>query len=308
MAIGAARAARSHSARAFLAGIVLATLTALVANGCEGGKKAAPAPLRLTIIGLLSAEVVERDADALAVFFGGLWGRPVVIVPAGHAAKIATDLEAGKLDVAIFSPLRFVIARREIPALQPLARIVLDGVESYRGVIISRREAGPKDLEGLRGTRVCWVATSSTSGYLYPRAVVRAKGLEPNEIFTDAIFTGGHQDSIEALLANKCDVAATFPKAYQRYGKGIPPDAFNEIAFTEPIPFDPIVARPGLDPETVAVIRDGLLGAVIDQQELPPGLAMKKLSGFLAASLTDYEEVRRVLEQELAARPVEKPF
>jgi len=292
------------------ASVVVAALALGVATGaCKRPPSADPAPYRLSITGLMSPAKVSQEKDALERYFGELWGGVVEVSADRDAPRVAVQLAKGELDLAIFSPLRFVIARREVPALEPFARILLDGTENYRGVIVTRQQNGSTSLEALRGKRVCWVATSSTSGFLYPRALMRKQGIDPDSHFSEALYTGNHQDSLRALLEERCDVAATFPAAYERYGGDLASDAFVPIATTELIPFDPIVARPGFPPERVAALRGALLESRPADSELPPSLRLKALSGYVGATVDDYEEVRRVLAEELAARaPPEAPF
>ncbi len=285
-----------------------AFILSLAAGACKPTESADPAPLRLSITGLMSPAKVSEEKAALERYFGELWGGAVEVSAERDAPRVAVQLAKGELDLAIFSPLRFVIARREVPALEPFARILLGGTGSYRGVIVTRKNGGPTSLEALRGKRVCWVATSSTSGFLYPRALMRKQGIDPDTHFSEAMYTGNHQDSLRALVEKRCDVAATFPAAYERYGEDLPSDAFLPIATTELIPFDPIVARPDLPAERVAALREALLQSRPPDAELPPSLRLKALSGYVGAGIDDYEEVRRVLAEELAARAAEAPF
>lgn len=288
-------------------------LVATLALGCQRAEDQSTAsnirsPLRLTISGLLTPEVIARDADDLNRYFGELWSRPVRVTSVRDPVLAATQLARGELDVALFSPLRFVIARREVPALNPLARIVLDGVESYKGVLLTRRDAGLESLAALRGKRVCWTSTSSTSGYLYPRALLRKRGLDPDELFSETLFTGSHSESLQALVDERCDVAATYPVAYTRDFKGAPPDTFVPLVTTAPIPYDPIVVRPDLDAASVAAMLEAMLEAEKRDLILPAELRLRKLNRYLPASLSDYEEVAHVLADELAAREPEQPF
>jgi len=293
--------------RLALAGLATLVVACQRADTPDPGTEARP-PLRLTISGLLSPEVIARDAADLNRYFGELWSRPVSVTSVRDPALAATQLAGGQLDAALFSPLRFVIARREVPRLMPMARIVLDGVEFYKGVLVTLRDGGPKSLGALRGKRVCWTSTSSTSGYLYPRALLRERGFDPDEIFSETHFTGSHEESLRALIGEQCDVAATYPVAYTRDFKGAAPDTFIAIAATSPIPYDPLVMSPRLDPAEVATLRAATYTGAKRGLTLPAELELRKLSRYQPASFSNYEEVARVLADELAAHKPEQPF
>jgi phosphate/phosphite/phosphonate ABC transporter binding protein len=192
------------------------------------------------------------------------------------------DLEKLVLDraieVGIFSPLSYVKAKGGGLNAVPIATVTRRGSPTYLGYLIVRSADGPHQLGELRGKPIAWVSKSSTSGYLYPRALLRHKGLledgeSPDDFFGKPLFAGDHKAAILSLYDGDSDVAAVggpfvddgrlnplTAKLGEKGGRA----ALRVIAKTERIPNDCIVVRDDLARGLAKVLREALLSLAHD--------------------------------------------
>ena len=137
------------------------------------------------------------------------------------------------------------------------------GETSYSAVVVVRR-GGPKRLEDLSRLRVAWVAQESAAGYVVPRAHLASVGLDPRTFFAAEAFYGTHYAVVDAVVAGRADVGATFCTLTARgerivtggwtdaTGRSVRP--VEVVTTLGPIPNDALVASPRLSGELTASI------------------------------------------------------
>lgn len=279
-----------------------ALITALLLAGIVGSlpsctEDRGPQPVRFAIMGHVDSETIHKEGIALHTHLEKMLGRSVSVQILGDYAQAQGYIAGAEADFAILSPLAYVMIKETVPAVELLARVVAAGSPSYDGAIIARAGSGFTDIEALRGKRICWVSTSSTSGYLYPRIFLRSKGLDPQAFFASSTLTGSHVASLRALQNGECDAAATYTAALDNAAAvGIPPSTFEVITRTGEIPLDPVVARPGLAAELKQRVRDALLAMdPATDNHLANVRSFLRWEGFIAVGDADYDVIREAL-------------
>ena len=248
--------------------------------------------LRVGVFRHLTLDSTGQDAAAFPDALARALGRDVETVWIEGRFEGFAALAAGKLDLTVLDARSFVGASARTPGLDLLATTLVDGAASYHGVIVARAGRGPATLEALRGRTLCWVSPMSKSGYLFPRALLRQRGLDPDRAFGRVVYTGDHIASMQAVLAGECDAAAVGKYALGRGdAHGLATKELAVLASTEAIPYDAIVARPGLP----ARDRAALVGALL---ALRPTGALGRVTGFSRANPADYDALRRLLANE----------
>lgn len=133
-------------------------------------------------------------------------GRPVVVELASTYEALEAELAAGRVDMAWATA-------DQCDVLAPRARAVLRAVRSgscqYRAALVCRADE-PLTLETLQGKRVAWATPRSAGGYLLPMRFLEARGLRPNELFSEQRFLGAYRKALTAVLAGEADMAAVF--------------------------------------------------------------------------------------------------
>jgi phosphonate transport system substrate-binding protein len=85
-----------------------------------------------------------------------------------------------------------------------------------------RADSGITSLEQMRGRTMAWADPNSASGYLIPRAAMRAQGINPESFFGRSGFAGGHEQAIVAVLGRQFDAGVTWAS-----GVGDPAEGFS---------------------------------------------------------------------------------
>lgn len=87
------------------------------------------------------------------------------------------------------------------------------GSNFYAGQFIVRADSGIESLDDLVGTTICYVDPTSTSGYIIPRIMLAANGVDPDADFEQSIEAGSHPNVVTQVYQGNCDVGTTFVDA-----------------------------------------------------------------------------------------------
>ena len=155
-------------------------------------------------------------------------------------------VQSGEVQLASFSPILYMTAKKEIPELEYVAtctrRIGGEVSESYQGYFLVKRDSPYQDLGGMKGKRFAFVNTSSSSGYHYAIMHFKIRGiLDPETFFSEIVFAGSHPKVTTAIAKGEIDVGVTSEENYELAVKEHG-DIFRIIEKTNPIPFDAYTA------------------------------------------------------------------
>ncbi len=254
--------------------------------------------LRLVATPYLEPQLLLRSHEPLAAHLSERLGVPVELVPARTYDEVGDLLRRGEADLGSFSPLAYVRARAKDEGLTPLASVIADGSATAAGYIVVRAEGGITSLEDLRGKRFAWVDPSSTSGFLYPRALLLQRGLDPDVFFGETAFLRSHDAALLAVHRGEFDATATYQGALPALQRsaGIDPLEFRIVAKTLRAPKDVFCARSGLPPEVQDRLRQVLLALSVQDGKGRAILGPLRVNGFIPADDALYDEVRQVDE------------
>lgn len=138
-----------------------------------------------------------------------LWPGRVTVVLSDSYAALTQQFSHGEVEVAWLAPALIIEAARR----RVLARIVAtvrQDLPDYAAALMVREQSPLRALADLRGTRVGWVDPWSTSGYLFPRRLLRAAGFDPATLFSEQRFYGTHEAVAHALALGEIDVGALY--------------------------------------------------------------------------------------------------
>jgi len=270
--------------------LVLAVLVAGLAARPSAGRE-----LKFGFTPVLSESDMRVEFEPLMTYLSDCIGQKVVLYVAKDYGDLRTQMESGAVDIGTFSPFAYVDAARG-GKIQLIAQSVINGTDTYRGVIVARRDSGLKSLADLRGKRFAFVDPKSASGFVYPRALLIEKGITPESSFKETIFAGGHDKVIAAVLEGRADAGAVYGDALAvAKSKGVPTENLVTLASTDPIPHDAVAVRVGLDAALAKKIR----AALVDLDKSEAGRRVianskpKELTGYMLAEDSLYDMVRR---------------
>jgi len=242
-----------------------------------------------------SDEAATRaEFDPLVAYLSNAIGRMVRLYVATDDADLRIQMEAGAVDVGCFSPLAYVVAARG-GKIRVMAQSILDGSPTYRGLIIKRFDSGINNLTDLEDKRFAFVDPLSTAGYLYPRAMLIEKGINPERFFKETLFMGSDEKVIAAVLFGSAHAGAVYGEAVAAAKlKGLPTFDLEVLATTEPIPYDALAIRVDLE----AAVAIQIQSALVNLNKSPSVRVLivrngKTLTGHVPADDRSFAVVRR---------------
>jgi phosphate/phosphite/phosphonate ABC transporter binding protein len=258
------------------------------------GHSAAARDLTFGFTPVLGPQAERAEFEPLTTYLSDAIGQKVVLYVAKNYGDLRTQMEAGEVDIGSFSPFAYVEAVRG-GKVRIIAQSIIDGSATYRGIIVARKDSGLKSLTELHGKRFAFVDPKSASGYVYPRAMLVEKGINPDTFFKETIFAGDHKKVIASVLDDRVEAGATYDTALGVAKlSGMPSENLVVIASTEPIPHDAIAVRIGLDEALAKKIQTALVN--LDKTEAGRRVianSTKKLSGHVVAQDSTFDIVRR---------------
>src|ERR1051325_6733304 len=159
----------------------------------------------------------------------------------------------------------------------------------YRGQFIANVNSGIKSFADLKGKSFCFVDPNSTSGYVVPRIILAANGINPDTDFSATQNAGSHNNVAIAVYKGDCDAGVTFVNVLTDTSANLAatyPDITDKVkvfADTDRIPNDGMQFIKSLDPKLQKVIVEGMMAMAAD----PGGKAVLK-------SLYNYDSFQQV--------------
>jgi len=136
------------------------------------------------------------------------------------------------------------------------------GLTYYTGQLNVRADSGITSLADLKGKVMCWVDPNSTSGYIIPRIMLKANGIDPDTDFANTVEAGSHNNVITAVYNGDCDVGASYDDARTSIAEEYPDvmDVVAVLATTTEIPNDTVAFTKDFPPE----MRDDIVNALLE--------------------------------------------
>ena len=197
--------------------------------------------------------------EPIADYLEEVTGKKIVIAKSSDYSALINASVAGKVDVATFSGFTYVVAEKMGAKISPVAGIVTEEGKDpgYYSEAIVPKDSPIDSLEGFRGQDVCLVDPGSTSGYLWPSAMLLDVGIDPEKDITP-LFAGKH-DAVVDKVADARECAAGFAESMVVTGRD---DV--KVVHREFVPGMPIVVSDDLPSDVRGKLAEALAGATPD--------------------------------------------
>ncbi len=261
-------------------------------------------PIRIMLTPSTDAQAIIKNGEVLAEYLALRTGLSVRVSVPNSYVPVVEALGTARADMAIMNTFSYLLANDKYGARAVLRVVRRNGELSYRGEIITRFDSGIDSLRQIHGKTMAYVDPSSTSGYLYPKELLKKMGIKPSE----EMFANGHnqvvlkvyQGSIDAgavfysppdnntgeILDARCKVVTQYPDVYK---------VVKVLALTQPIPNDPVVFRKEFPLDYQAKIIDALMEFQLTEQGKKSLMSIASIEGFVAASDNEYSDVRQLV-------------
>ena len=241
---------------------------------------------------LSPAHAADRASlDGMAAFLTKESGMTVELQVANSRDQAVALAGANAADAFLLPLFDYLFCRQEYLAEAGLQVLREGDAHAYHGEILARADSDIASLAGLAGRRVGYVDAHSTSGFLYPAATLRQKGVD-----AAGVLLGTPEAALEALRAGRVDAAAVHAHAAEGA------DDLRVLASTPEIPNEPVFFRDGTTQEQ----RQRLSDALVRFAASPEGPAtlgkMAGITGFvprLDAAYFHVEETVRAADKSL---------
>jgi len=253
-------------------------------------------PLYFAITRHKDPKEIKEEMRPLTDYLSKEMQRPVIVRIVDNYANIASLLKNGDVQLAALSAASYVRAKRALPTLKLLATPTTKSGPSYGAYILARADSGIRDLKQLKGKTFCYTSKTSSSGYLYPRAVFREHGIDP-DTFMDTRLTSDHMESLRVLQTGGCDGAAVYDKIWIEAAKsGLEASAFTVLATTKRVTWDAYCVTDALGAETTAQLTKALTDLKLNSALSNEVLVEHHLpfAGFLPGDDSLYDPTREV--------------
>ncbi len=205
-------------------------------------------------------------------------------------------LGSNKIDIAFLPPFGYVLAHEKYN-VEIIAKAIRQGKAYYRSQFVVRK-GEVKNLNDLKGKIWAYPDAASTSGYIFPKAYLIRKGIDPDKFFKDRIQTGSHDNAILAVYNKEADLATTFEGAENRLLKEYKDikDKLEIVAYTDSIPNDGIVVRRNLDGNLKHKLKQVFLDLNNDENVMKILKEIYSWDGIATAEDSDYNVVREIMK------------
>jgi len=249
------------------------------ATPASGQLGASDTPITMAFVPSGETGTIATASQAIADCLNQMTGLSYTIQTGTSYAAAIEAMGAGKAQVGFLNTFSILAAQAKygiIPALINLRNYSTNDLDPdkalggqlepfYRGQFIANVNSGIKSFADLKGKTFCFVDPLSTSGYIVPRIVLAANGINPDTDFKATQNAGSHPNVAIAVYKGDCDAGVTYINVLTDQATnlaGTYPDITQKVvvfADTDRIPNDGVQYIKTLDPKLQAVTTEALL-------------------------------------------------
>lgn len=271
-------------------------------------------------IGLLGGENVQdrlASNECFRAYTEEALGVPVRLFTPADYNGVIQGLIGGTLDLAWLGASAYAAVWINDPeAVSPvLVKTNLDGSFEYFSIGIARTDSGITSLEDMEGRSFAFADPNSTSGYLIPLIEIPEAGfsMEEGEFFSRVAFSGGHEQTIIAVVNGDFDAGVVWADGLGEWEDGFNSGALRratdsgivdmndivEIWRSKPIPEGPIVIRNALPEDVRQTVIDLMANLHETDLDCAYGVAAGETAGFQPISHEAYETIIAIRKSQM---------
>ncbi len=231
----------------------------------------AKAPTKLVFAPVPAENAIKQAAD-WAPFVKAVSdkiGVPIEQVSSTDYAGVTEGVLAGKVDIAMYGPLSYYIAKEAGAKLRGVAITAPSFGQpgTYQSFLFTK--AGRSDINSIadiKGKKVCFGDPESTSGTLFPYLMLADAGIDSQKDITNVV-AGAHDKAILGVVNGSCDAGFAFDTIVLSPSGAAAKVAASELKIVQkskPIPNSPIAVRSDLP----ADLMKKLTAAIVDVDSL----------------------------------------
>jgi len=166
-------------------------------------------PIVLAFVPSGEAPDIIASAETVADLLEEKTGYAIEGSVATSYAAVIEAMGTGKAHMGTLATFAYLLAHEKYGVDVALVSVRY-GSPYYKGQIIVGADTGITKIEDLAGKTVCWVDAASTSGYIIPRVMLKAAGVDPEKDLAQEVEAGSHPNVVLAVYSGDCDAGATY--------------------------------------------------------------------------------------------------
>lgn len=282
--------------------VVAALVVGAVISACGSASTSAPLPSGdaehpIVMTFAPSGDLPRSDgpSDELIARLEQKTGLKFKLVIAASPAAAIEAIGARQAQMGWLDPFSYIVARKRHNAQVSLV-VIRDGSDHFNSQIIANRAAGIQMLGDLKGKTFCFVNPASPAGYVIPRIILQANGIDPDKDFKPVVNAGSHVNVAAAVYKGDCAAGATVVDARTNIQKDFP-DVMDRVAVVD--------VSPSIPNEAITFVRgfpadkkDKIVQALLDIVSMEDGkkfLALHSADGFVKRDDSFYSRFRDLL-------------
>jgi phosphonate transport system substrate-binding protein len=170
-------------------------------------------PIVMTFVPSGDVPTITKAGTEIADCLSKITGLTYQIEVGTNFAASIEAMGAGKAQIGFLNTFSILLAQDKYgiePALVALRSYKGKLENFYQGQFIANKASGIKSIADLKGKTFCFVDPNSTSGYIIPRIVLKANGIDVDKDFKATTNAGSHDNVAIAVYKGDCDAGATF--------------------------------------------------------------------------------------------------
>ena len=248
--------------------------------------------IKMGFVPLKNSEKLVEDLKPISDYLSERLGVKVEAFTASNYIGVVEGLGSGSVDFGIIPPFSSLLAQKQSNAKPILTSKGKTGKPGYTAELYVRKDSGIKSLQDVKGKKVAFVDPSSSSGYIYPGAMLVNAGLNLDKDISYQ-FSGGHDKSLQLLLNKDVDVIATFDGVEDRYAKDFPQAKtdIQKLATSDMIPGVMVTTSGKMDKELQEKLEKALRDIEKDPKMKEMFTKMFSITGFTDVDQDAYKKV-----------------
>ncbi len=248
--------------------------------------------IKMGFVPLKNSEKLVEDLKPISDYLSERLGVKVEAFTASNYIGVVEGLGSGSVDFGIIPPFSSLLAQKQSNAKPILTSKGKTGKPGYTAELYVRKDSGIKSLQDVKGKKVAFVDPSSSSGYIYPGAMLVNAGLNLDKDISYQ-FSGGHDKSLQLLLNKDVDVIATFDGVEDRYAKDFPQAKtdIQKLASSDMIPGVMVTTSSKMDKELQEKLEKALRDIENDPKMKEMFTKMFSITGFTDVDQDAYKKV-----------------
>ncbi|HEY53917.1 MAG TPA: phosphate/phosphite/phosphonate ABC transporter substrate-binding protein [Caldilineae bacterium] len=280
--------------------IALLSITVLLLAACGGEPELGTEknPIIMSFVPSGDTQEIIASGDAIADVLQKETGLVIEANVGTDFAAVREAMGAGQAHIGWLNTFNYVLANEKygVDAALVTERY---GSTSYKGQFNVLADSGITSLEDLKGKVICWVDPNSTSGYIIPRIMLKANGIDPDTDFANQIEAGSHNNVITQVYNGECDVGTTYADARSSVEDDLPDvkEKVAVLAVTSDIPNDGVSFIKDFPADKRQKIVDALLAFAATEEGQEALNKLYSIAGLQAADDSFYDAFRADLSR-----------